>query len=72
MIERNHPMLSVGAQCNLLSISRSSFYYSPLDETDIHRFGAPDIMNTDLGSQFTSFVWTDRLKRAGTRISMDG
>ncbi len=24
------------------------------------------------GSQFTSFVWTDRLKRVGTRISMDG
>jgi putative transposase len=22
--------------------------------------------------QFTSFAWTDRLKRAGTRISMDG
>ena len=32
----------------------------------------PDIMNTDQGSQFTSFVWTDRLKRAGCRISMDG
>ena len=38
----------------------------------IYRFGAPDIMNTDQGSQFTSFAWTDRLKRAGTRISMDG
>ena len=38
----------------------------------IHRFSAPDIMNTDQGSQFTSFVWTDRLKRAGTRVSMDG
>jgi putative transposase len=38
----------------------------------IHRFGAPDIMNTDQGSQFTSFTWTDRLKRAGCRISMDG
>jgi putative transposase len=38
----------------------------------IHRFGAPDIMNTDQGSQFTSFVWSDRLKRAGCRISMDG
>lgn len=24
------------------------------------------------GSQFTSFVWTDRMKRASTRISMDG
>ena len=34
MIEPNHPKLSVGAQCCLLSISRSSFYYSPMGETD--------------------------------------
>ena len=33
MIERNHPQLSVGAQCRLLSISRSSFYYAPQGET---------------------------------------
>lgn len=204
MIERNHPVLSVGAQCRLLSISRSSFYYEPRGETEmnlalmllidkqfletpfygvqqmtwhlqneghavnvkrirrlmrlmrlmpifqrpdtsrpakghktypyllgglrverpnqvwcaditylpmrrgflylvaimdwftrkvlawrisntleadfcvealneaIHRFGPPEIMNTDQGSQFTSFAWTDRLKRVGTRISMDG
>lgn len=38
----------------------------------IHKFGPPEIMNTDQGSQFTSFVWTDRLKRVGARISMDG
>ncbi|BAE49445.1 Transposase and inactivated derivative [Paramagnetospirillum magneticum AMB-1] len=38
----------------------------------ILRFGPPEIMNTDQGSQFTSFAWIDRLKRAGTRISMDG
>jgi putative transposase len=38
----------------------------------IQRFGPPKIMNTDQGSQFTSFVWTDRLKRVGTRISMYG
>jgi putative transposase len=184
MIERSHPKLSVGAQCRLLSISRSSFYYAPQGETAmnldlmllidqqfldtpfygvrqmtwhlqneghavnqkrirrlmrlmrlmpiyqkpdtsrpvkghktypylpmrrgflslvvimdwftrkvlawrisntleadfcvealneaIHRFGPPDIMNTDQGSQFTSFAWTDRLKRVGTRISIDG
>ena len=34
MIERNHPVLSVGAQCRLLSISRSSFYYEPQGETE--------------------------------------
>ena len=33
MIERSHPKLSVGAQCRLLSISRSSFYYAPQGET---------------------------------------
>ena len=33
MIERTHPKLSVGAQCQLLSISRSSFYYAPQGET---------------------------------------
>ncbi|MBD9529693.1 hypothetical protein [Paracoccus sp. PAR01] len=38
----------------------------------IHRYAAPKIMNTDQGSQFTSFAWTDRLKRVGTRMSRDG
>jgi putative transposase len=33
MIEKSHPRLSVGAQCRLLSISRSSFYYAPQGET---------------------------------------
>ncbi len=38
----------------------------------IQRFGLPEIMNTDQGSQFTSLVWIDLLRRAGVRISMDG
>ena len=33
MIERTHPKLSIGAQCQLLSISRSSFHYAPQGET---------------------------------------
>lgn len=49
----------------------ADFCVEALNEA-IHRFGAPTIMNTDQGSQFTSFAWTDRLKRVGTRISMDG
>jgi len=32
MVGKNHPSLSVGAQCRLLSISRSSFYYAPQGE----------------------------------------
>jgi putative transposase len=38
----------------------------------IHKFGQPEIMNADQGSQFTSVYWTDRLKRAKTKISTDG
>ena len=29
-------------------------------------------MNTDQGGQFTSFAWTDRLRRTDIRISLDG
>lgn len=36
------------------------------------RFGSPDIFNTDQGSQFTSTDFTDVLREAGVRISMDG
>ena len=38
----------------------------------IHKFGTPEIMNTDQERRFTSFAWTDRLHRTGVRISMDG
>ena len=34
MIERDHPELSIGQQCALLSIPRSSFCYSPQGETE--------------------------------------
>lgn len=32
----------------------------------------PEIFNTDQGAQFTSLGFTNRLERAGVRISMDG
>jgi putative transposase len=38
----------------------------------ITRYGAPEIVNTDQGSQFTSKAWIDVLDGAGVRISMDG
>lgn len=47
----------------------ANFCVEALNEA-IHKFGPPEIMNTDLGSQFTSFDWTDRLKRAKTKMSM--
>jgi len=36
------------------------------------KISKPEIFNTDQGSQFTSIDFTDRLKNAGIRISMDG
>ncbi len=49
----------------------ADFCVEALNEA-IVRFGPSEIMNTDQGSQFTSFAWTDRLRRSGVRISMDG
>jgi len=49
----------------------TDFCIEALNEA-IHTFGPPEIMNTDQGSQFTSFAWTNRLRRQGVRISMDG
>lgn len=49
----------------------AGFCVDALNEA-IHKFGPPEVMNTDQGSQFTSFAWTDQLRRSGIRISMDG
>ena len=49
----------------------ANFCIKALNEA-IHKFGPPEIMNTDQGSQLTSFAWTDRLRQTGVRISMDG
>lgn len=36
------------------------------------KYGPPEIMNSDQGSQFTGFEWTNTLTEAGVKISMDG
>ena len=36
------------------------------------RLGTPEIFNTDQGAQFTSLAFTDRVRAAGARCSMDG
>lgn len=38
----------------------------------IVRYGVPEIVNTDQGSQFTSYEFTELLKSQDIRISMDG
>ena len=49
----------------------ADFCVEALEEA-LARFGAPEIFNTDQGSQFTGDDWTKVLKDAGIAISMDG
>jgi putative transposase len=49
----------------------ADFCVAALEEA-IACYGVPEIFNTDQGSQFTSFAFTDVLKANGIRISMDG
>jgi putative transposase len=41
-------------------------------EIALERFDKPQIFNTDQGAQFTSDAFTDQLRAAGVKISMDG
>jgi hypothetical protein len=55
MIKPDHPALTIGMQCRLLSISRSSFYYEPQGETETMqrvRVRIGDIKVTRLLGQF--------------------
>lgn len=49
----------------------TSFCIEALEEA-IHKYGTPDIFNTDQGSQFTSVEFTSILVKHNIRISMDG
>ena len=55
-----------------LSITMDTAFCVEAVEEALERYGAPDIFNTDQGSQFTSEAFTGLLKEAGIRISMDG
>jgi putative transposase len=41
-------------------------------EEALARYGPPEIMNTDQGSQFTGSAWITTLTDAGVQVSMDG
>jgi putative transposase len=49
----------------------TAFCLEALEET-LTANGKPEIFNTDQGRQFTSLAFTQRLQKAGIRISMDG
>jgi putative transposase len=49
----------------------AEFCVEALNEA-IAKYGIPEIMNSDQGSQFTGFDWIQALKDADVQISMDG
>ena len=49
----------------------TDFCVEALEEA-LTRFGAPEIFNTDQGSQFTAEDFTNPLEAKGVRVSMDG
>jgi putative transposase len=70
MIEPNHPRLSIVRQCNLVSISRSSFYYEGKGETPLNlelmRLIDERFLETPF---FGSRQMTRHLKRRGYWVS---
>jgi len=64
------PGVANNVQGTMIGVHGKSCTGSP--EGSFPRFGPAEIMNTDQDSQFTLFLWTDRVKRAGIKLSMDG
>jgi len=55
----------------LSNTMEAEFCVAALEEA-MAGYGKPEIFNTDQGSQFTSFAFTNVLRDAGIRISMEG
>jgi putative transposase len=55
-----------------VSISMETSFCIDAVEEALHRYGKPEIFNTDQGSQFTSEAFTGLLKAHDIAISMDG
>lgn len=49
----------------------ASFCVDALKEA-LSKYGKPEVMNSDQGSQFTGFEWISALKETQVKISMDG
>ena len=57
--------------CRLSNTMDGSFYVEALDEA-IAKYGKPEIMDTDQGSQYTEVDWITTRTKADIKISMDG
>ncbi len=68
MIDPEHPQLSIVRQCELVSISRSGFYYQPAGETPL----SLELMRLIDRQFLDSPRFTAVLQQAVVRVSMDG
>ena len=55
---------------NISNTMDTDFVMNVLDDA-LLKYHKPDIFNTDQGSQYTSYIHTQRLKDSGIKISMD-
>ena len=55
-----------------LSVTMDTHFCLAAVEDAIDKYGKPEIMNTDQGSQFTSAAFTGLIQDNGIKISMDG
>ena len=75
---QNRAISTTDANANLDAPTFTGYSYAtaandgPLKVEALDEYGAPEIFNTDQGSQFTSEAFTSRLQTAAVAISMDG
>lgn len=55
-----------------ISNSQDAKWCREVLEEAVRRYGKPEIVNTDQGSQYTSALWTGYLENEGILVSMDG
>jgi putative transposase len=55
-----------------LSVTMNTHFCLEAVEDAFEKYSKPEIMNTDLGSQYTLAAFADMIKYNGIKISMDG
>jgi putative transposase len=55
-----------------LAITLESCHIIEVLHKAVHQYGAPEIVNSDQGSQFTCELWITTLEAYGTKVSHDG
>lgn len=66
--------LSIVRQAEAVGTSRALVHYRAVEivEQAFAKFGIPEIVNIDQGSQFAAEEFTSAMLRSGTKLSIDG